>query len=191
MNDQLYGLARNWISIANGNTPSLVDYYCQTQDVFQARLQHFQVELSQKSNLSDDAIYLIVAIVGEIGNNSFDHNIGHWPDIPGIFFAYDFAQNASMIILADRGQGVLATLKQVKPQLRNDMQALETAFKEKISGRAPENRGNGLKFVRESIQQQHLHLTFFSGQAQAELNQQMAIKATEGGVNGCLAVLTF
>jgi len=44
---------------------------------------------------------LIVAITGEIGNNSFDHNLGKWPDEPGVFFGYDIAKGT--VVLADRG----------------------------------------------------------------------------------------
>ena len=48
-----------------------------------------------------------VAVAGEIGNNSFDHNLGNWADMIGIFFYYD--EKTHTIILADRGQGVLVT----------------------------------------------------------------------------------
>ena len=56
-------------------------------------------------------------------------------------------------IVADRGQGVLATLKQVLPDLKNDKEALLVAFTKNITGRAPERRGNGLKFVVRSLSQ--------------------------------------
>ncbi len=55
------------------------------------------------------------------------------------------------IIIADRGRGIMETLKKVKPGLANDMDALTVVFTERISGRAPEARGNGLKFVYENI----------------------------------------
>lgn len=65
------------------------------------------------------------------------------------------------------------------------------AFKEKISGRAPENRGNSLKFVRENVQEEKMHLTFFSGKACAELNEKMKVRETNEHIQGCLAIFTF
>jgi len=96
-----------------------------------------------------------------------------------------------MKILADRGQGILATLKKVKPELENDTQALKTAFTERISGRMPERRGNGLKFVKENVEAKKMRLSFFSGNAQAELNDKMKIKKAERAIRGCLAILVF
>ena len=131
---------------------------------------------------------MLAAIAGEIGNNSFDHNLGSWPDVSGIFFGYDLSGAQITIILADRGQGVLKTLKRVKPELKNDEEALFTAFHEKISGRAPEPRGNGLKFVREAIEGSKRHLVFISGSAKIELNEKINISHTEA-IHGCLAVI--
>ena len=42
-----------------------------------------------QSGLSENIVPLIVAVAGEIGNNSFDHNLGKWPDSPGVFFGFD------------------------------------------------------------------------------------------------------
>jgi len=166
-------------------------YYCQTRDVFQARLDGMASLLLKDATVPEDTIYLITAIAGEIGNNSFDHNLGNWPSIAGVFFGYDIASINRFVILADRGLGILTTLRKVRPILQNDAQALEVAFKEKLSGRAPENRGNGLKFVRQTVKDQHLHLTFYSGQAQADLNEIMKITNQTNDVHGCLAIITF
>jgi hypothetical protein len=92
--------------------------------------------------------------------------------------------------LADRGQGVLATLEKVKPELSDDQEALKTAFLERISGRAPENRGNGLKFVKENVEEMKMHLLFYSGNAQAELNAKMIVQETSEKFEGCLAILS-
>jgi hypothetical protein len=56
---------------------------------------------------------------------------------------------------------------------------------------APERRGNGLKFVKENIKSQKMHLTFLSGNAQVELNDKMKIIETKNTVNGCLAIITL
>ena len=86
----------------NPNSPliSSPEMYCQTHDVFQARLEQFQSKLSRITSLS--TVSLITAIAGEIGNNSFDHNLGNWPDTVGIFSHILF--EIKEVVLADRGQ---------------------------------------------------------------------------------------
>jgi len=178
-----------WVTGDKNNAKNIKEvYYCPTRDIFQARLNRMVNELLKSSIPKDDA-YILSAIAGEIGNNSFDHNLGSWPDIMGIFFYYTINNKGMKIALADRGQGVLKTLKAVKPDLRTDREALKTAFTEKISGRAPENRGNGLKFVRENVQNRKIRLNFYSGDAKIELNNKMEICETDQRINGCLAII--
>ncbi|MBI3459127.1 hypothetical protein HY061_02595 [Candidatus Azambacteria bacterium] len=163
--------------------------YCETRDIFVIQLNKMITWLLANTKIPEDSIYLVSAIAGEIGNNSFDHNLGNWPDVMGIFFAYEINDNNLKIVLADRGNGVFATLKRVKPELETDAEALWVAFNEKISGRAPENRGNGLKFVKESIKKTNMHLLFRSGVVQAELNEIIKISTVEK-IQGCLAVIS-
>lgn len=135
---------------------------------------------------------LVVAVAGEIGNNSFDHNLGNWPDTPGVFFGYDIAKK--IIVLADRGQGILTTLKRVKPGLDNDQDALRVAFTEILSGRAPEERGNGLKFVRKVVTENPMGLTFQTGDAELELakdDDDLDIRKSSPRFHGCLALIKF
>ena len=178
-----------WISARIEDINNQSDYYCQTRDVFQVRLEKIAQELLKNGSIEENDVYIISAIAGEIGNNSFDHNLGNWPDIAGVFFGYFLENGELKVVLADRGQGILATLKKVKPELKNDAEALKTAFTEKISGRAPENRGNGLKFVKENVEERKMHLTFISGNAKMELNKKMEIKAINENIRGCLAIL--
>ena len=178
-----------WITARIEDINIQSDYYCQTRDVFQARLEKIAQELLKSESIEENDVYIISAIAGEIGNNSFDHNLGNWPDIAGVFFGYFLENGELKVVLADRGQGILATLKKVKPELKSDAEALKTAFTEKISGRAPENRGNGLKFVKENVEKRKMHLTFISGNAKMELNEKMEIKATDENIRGCLAIL--
>jgi hypothetical protein len=135
---------------------------------------------------------LIVAVAGEIGNNSFDHNLGNWPDTPGIFFAYDIHKKS--VVLADRGLGILTTLKRVKPDLNTDERALEVAFTEIVSGRSPESRGNGLKFVRKIVAENPIGLLFQTGDAELILTKDsdvLDIKSSPQSFHGCLALITF
>lgn len=166
------------------------EYYCKTRDVFQTRLDKMIVFLLREGQISENTIYILAAVAGEIGNNSFDHNVGNWPDIAGIFFGYEPHGENLTIVLADRGVGIFHTLKRVKSELQNDEEALFTAFNEKISGRAPEPRGNGLKFVKENIKEARKHLLFLSGTAKAELNEKMNISQTEEKISGCFAIIT-
>lgn len=141
--------------------------FCQTRDVFDARYYRLFKEL--KKLVSDDnLISLIMAAVGEVGNNSFDHNLGRWRDVPGVFFALDEINH--VIILSDRGQGVQNTLKQAVPDITNDTEALKIAFTEMVSGRAPERRGNGLKLVKKVVEENQLYLEFYSGEAVAKIS---------------------
>lgn len=162
------------------------DYYCQTRDIFAARLESILKKLEKQ--ISSDA-YLLTAVIGEIGNNSFDHNLGNWPDIPGIFFGIDY--ESKKIVLADRGQGILNTLSKVYPDLKSHLQALKVAFTKTVSGRYPEKRGNGLKFVAKVVKQKNWHLKFLSGNAQLILNNKKMVVSASKFIIGCLAVIKY
>ena len=180
-----------WISARMEDVDIQSEYYCRTRDIFQARLEKIAQELLKNGRIAENDVYIVSAIAGEIGNNSFDHNLGNWPNVAGVFFGYFLDNGKLKVVLADRGQGILATLKKVKPELKNDAEALKIAFTEKISGRAPENRGNGLKFVKENVEERKMHLIFISGNAKMELNEKMEIKSTDKNIRGCLAILSI
>ena len=186
---EIEAVALNWAKSINPITLN-PDVYCQTRDFFQARLEKLQSELSKITSI--ETVSLITAVAGEIGNNSFDHNLGNWPDIPGVFFSYSI-QNRK-VVLADRGQGILTTLKRVRPELINSSEALKTAFSETISGRYPEARGNGLKFVRSIIVEGPFSLFFQTGDSQLYLKKddvELNIKQTTTIIKGCFAVINF
>jgi hypothetical protein len=182
--------SKAWDFVKSASPAKIEDeYYCKTRDVFQARLDKMITVLLNEGKLPENDVYMLSAIAGEIGNNSFDHNVGNWADVSGVFFGYEKKNSGLAIVLADRGQGVFQSLKRVKSELQTDEDALFTAFNEKISGRAPEPRGNGLKFVKENIKEMEKHLLFVSGTAKAELNEKMEISASEK-IRGCFAVIT-
>jgi hypothetical protein len=138
-----------YVSTAGLPTPD-ASQYCRTRDVFEARLARLLVDADGIGLPEADAA-LLTAVAGEIGNNSFDHNLGHWQDQPGCYFGFAFDAPALQVWIADRGRGVLASLQNVVPGLTDHQQALAMAFERIISGRHPERRGNGLKFVRNVI----------------------------------------
>ena len=166
-------------------------FYCPTSSIFNARLTKMEYVLMQKPGF--EKLYsLITLITGEIGDNSFAHNLGRWPDTAGIFFGYDLAKR--IIVLADRGLGILETFRQVRPELPSHVAAVEVAFTEFISGRAPEKRGNGLKTVREVVTDQPIDLFYTSGDAEVRMKGLDKIfRVTRGQrlVRGCLAKIEF
>lgn len=185
---ELTKLAYEWLE-TKSDLPAA--FYCSNSAVFQARLITMQNQLARMPRVSD-IFSLIVAIAGEIGNNSFDHNLGKWPDVPGIFFGYNL--NKGIIVLADRGLGILQTLKRVRPELENHTEALRVAFTEIITGRAPEERGNGLKFVREILEKNPINIFFRSGDAELRINEpdkEMRVTRSDLATLGCLAVIEF
>jgi hypothetical protein len=166
-------------------------HYCPTRDIFTGRTDHCRNE-ALRAGMSADQSYLLHAIIGEIGNNAFDHNIGAWKDVPGIFFAWECKPGMCTIVIADRGQGILQTLRQVRPQLRSYDEALHIAFLERLSGRAPERRGNGLKFVRSILLEDGLQFAYQSGNAQyAVMKRQEHWSETSNAVPGCVAVVSW
>ena len=98
----LFKFAHDWV-VSKVEFPD--GFYCQNSAIFQSRLVKMQNLMIQNQN-TKNSFSLLVSMAGEIGDNSYDHNLGQWPDIPGIFFGYDL--NKKQIVLADRGLGVVA-----------------------------------------------------------------------------------
>lgn len=163
-------------------------FYCSDSSIFKARLSRLESELQLDPALKD-SFSLVTSLVAEIGNNSFDHNIGNWPDMPGIFFGYDLSKRK--IILADRGRGVLATLKSVRSSLSNDKDALNVAFTEVVSGRSLEARGNGLKYVKKVVTEYAMSLWFESGEAAAIIDNHLDIVHVGHNFKGCFVILDY
>ena len=184
----LFKFAKNWV--LSGKEFSN-DFYCQNSGIFQARLVKME-GFMMKDGRAKSLFSLLTSIAGEIGNNSYDHNLGQWPNVPGIFFGYDLGKR--QIILADKGVGIFTTLKKVKPELKNHRQALEVAFTEIISGRRPEARGNGLKYVRNVIAKNSINLIFQTGDAKLIMNgrsSDLNIENTKENIQGCLVMITY
>lgn len=190
MASDLFKTAKDWVLSQDPIEPK---FYCPDTTTFQTRLNRMELEMKNTPAFAEE-FSLVTSMVGEIGNNSFDHNLGAWPDIRGIFFAYDL--NKRQVVLADRGQGILTTLKRVRPELSTHNDALTTAFTEKISGRAPENRGNGLKYVKLVISQLAktipTRLYFQTGNAALSLKRgdtELAIFNSDYAFHGCIALI--
>jgi len=187
LNDPV-AIARQWVFNTTPKPPQ-TNFHCGTRDVFQARLESFQHKLTKSTNIQTSS--LITAIAGEIGNNSFDHNLGNWPDILGIFFSFTPTKK---IVLADRGQGILTTLKRVDSTLETHAQALTAAFTKRISARPLEARGNGLKFVKAIVTSHPFKLSFQTGNALLELSEKenlVNVQVVPETVRGCFVVIEY
>ena len=79
------------------------DCFSKTRDVFTARLQSFILETEK---------YLEAAVIGEIGNNTFDHNFGFITNYPGGVYCNPTYKN-KYSVLADYGRGVKQSLMHV------------------------------------------------------------------------------
>ncbi|MFA6307738.1 MAG: MerR family transcriptional regulator [Patescibacteria group bacterium] len=186
----LLKIANKW-SLSKESIKIPSRFYCEDAFVFKSRLSRF-AETLKRDGVLGDSFSLVTSVVGEIGNNSFDHNIGNWPDIPGIFFGYSLKERK--IILADRGRGVLTTLQKIRPELANDKDALKIAFTEVVTGRYPENRGNGLKYVKKIVQNNNMFLWFHSGQNAIVLKSKSSDLINidlEKYMRGCFVILEY
>ena len=186
----LFRLAQEWAA-AEKPWPLESDFYCSTSDRFKTRHERMAHEMDTHGSWQAFSS-LISSATGEIGNNSFDHNLGNWPDVPGVFFAYDLGKR--IIVLADRGVGILATLRLVRPKLETDEEALRVAFTEVLTSRASEHRGNGLKYVNEALTQAGVDFTFQSGTAVLSIRKgasPFTIKKSDAAIRGSLALMKF
>jgi len=187
-NKQMVQNVFNWNASPAKEIPETREY-SQTRDVFQARHNKLAKELERETGNTTLA-YLLSAAVGEIGNNSFDHNFGNWPDIPGVYCEINLKEK--IICLADRGNGVFYTIGRVRPEINDDVGALRVAFTEIVSGRPKENRGNGLKFVRRVIGECKLKLKFYSGNALCAIDEaKIEFKLSDTKVRGTIAIINF
>lgn len=167
--------------IENASKNKDEQYFCKYRDALQARVDTFALQEKK---------YLVAAIIGEIGNNTFDHN---WDFAKGhsrgtYLNLYEYKNTA---VLADFGRGVKKSLEKVY-KAKDDTDAVKIAFTEQISGRAPEQRGNGLKFVLESVKKKTWDLYFQSGTGCCIIRHgDVSFESSDIDVLGCLAILVF
>ena len=146
----LDALERGLAWYGSQSVPSAQAEVCASRDLFQARLDGLLRHLLRRDWVADEAA-LLIAVLGEVGNNTFDHNLGQWRDMPGCWFGREPEHDPPLFWILDRGVGILATLRRADPALTGAQQAVDAAFERVLSGRAPERRGNGLKFVRSVV----------------------------------------
>jgi hypothetical protein len=158
------------------------EHFSPTRDVFTARLQSYILENKK---------YLEAAVIGEIGNNTFDHNFVFESQYPrGVYC--NLSYKGRYVTVADFGRGVKGSLLPVIPSISTDLEAVEMAFTKQISGRAPEQRGNGLKFVSEAVRQNCWNLFFQSGNGTCSIDiYGLYFLESSVSLPGCLTIICF
>lgn len=136
-------------------------FYCSSRDQVHARLAKWMSFFSSQS-ISDGDSAILTAILGELTNNSFDHNLGQWNGCAGCVVGFEKTPETLNVFIADRGQGIVSSLRRVLDGSVSSNEVLKKAFEERISGRAPEKRGNGLKFVSKHLLENGGFLECFS-----------------------------
>src|SRR5436853_7648521 len=81
-------------------------FYCETRDTFAAHIE--RLRRKQQQEFPVGVADLLNAVTAEIGGNSFDHNLGQWRDIPGVYLADILSDDSGLVVMADRGQGIRA-----------------------------------------------------------------------------------
>ncbi len=145
----IFTLAKKWVVSQNVAEPDK-EYFCPDGQTFQSRLNRLERDL-QNTNAAGSDFSLITSIVGEIGNNSFDHNLGNWPTkVSGCIIAAQHYPNLKKIDIAvgDPGVGFYGSLKAAFPEIKTDLDAIRKGL-EGNSGRIGETRGNGLRIIQQ------------------------------------------
>lgn len=124
--------------------------HCLYRDEFNVRLEHF-IAMFRNFGLSDQDSYLATGVVGELGNNVFDHNSFSWPtNISGsIIVAQNYPTKRCIeVAIGDPGIGFRGSLAVAFPKLKSDVEAIKTGLAGN-SGRVGESRGNGLRLIQQ------------------------------------------
>lgn len=122
------------------------------RDDFNARLTAFKSMFHRFGVSDEDDINRAVVLIGELGNNVFDHNEGSWPtDVRGaIILGQNYPREKVLeMVVADPGIGFSQSLRTLDPNL-NDLEAIKLGL-EGRTGRVGEKRGNGLRLIQDWV----------------------------------------
>ena len=150
------------------------------------------MEMFENFGLNEYDARLATTLVGELGNNTFDHNLGSWPtDISGcIIVAQNYPTKKKIqIAIGDPGVGFLGSLKAAFPNLETDIEAIKKGLGGN-TGRIGELRGNGLKLIqRWTIDNFSGKLTIQSGEGLVIVDENGITEAKRNRILGTLAQL--
>lgn len=165
----------------------LTHYYY--RDEFNAKLSRF-LSMFKNFGLSQDDSSKATALVGELGNNVFDHNSGNWPtDVVGCIIAAQHYPDLRTIevTVGDPGVGFYGSLKAAFPELRNDLEAIKKGLAGN-TGRIGEVRGNGLKLIQQwTIQDFSGKVMIHSGEGLVTVDRNEMKEYTVNRILGTLA----
>lgn len=125
--------------------------HCEFRDAFEARLSSKIRIMFKNFGLDADDEERATSLVGELGNNVFDHNDGQWPtDVRGaiILAQHNPTKRQIEVVVADPGIGFSGSLKAVEPSIKSDIEAIQLGLRG-VTGRIGEPRGNGLKIIQD------------------------------------------
>ena len=76
--------------------------------------------------------------------------------------------------------------------MADDIEAIKIAFTQTISGRFPEKRGNGLKFVTKVAIDLGLGIMLYSGNAVTKIeNKKISFNNINNDIKGVLAIIKY
>lgn len=120
------------------------------RDEFSARLSSRIRLMFRNFGMNEQDEQRATALVGELGNNVYDHNEGAWPtDARGSFIVAQHwpEKNRIDVVVADPGIGFRGSLRVAKPELDDDLEAIQFGL-QGVTGRVGERRGNGLRVIQ-------------------------------------------
>ncbi|MFA6135747.1 MAG: hypothetical protein WC705_00025 [Candidatus Paceibacterota bacterium] len=125
--------------------------HCESRDDFDARLSSKIRMMFKNFGMDIDDESRATSLVGELGNNVFDHNAGSWPtNIGGAIILAQLNPRKKQIevVVADPGIGFLGSLKVINPPPQNDIEAIKLGLNG-VTGRIGEKRGDGLRIIQD------------------------------------------
>lgn len=123
--------------------------YSRFRDEFNAYLESTIRKMFRDFGMKETDEQKATVLVGELGNNVFDHNEGLWPtDIRGaiILAQKDTKVKKIELVVADPGIGFLNSLRGIPEPPVTDIDAIKLGLKG-TTGRVGERRGNGLPLI--------------------------------------------
>ncbi len=124
--------------------------HCEFRDAFEARLASKVRRVFRHFGLGELDEALATSLVGELGNNVFDHNDGSWPtSVRGaiILAQHNPALRRIEVAVADPGIGFRGSLRAHDPTVSSDVEAIKLGLSG-VTGRIGETRGNGLQVIQ-------------------------------------------
>ncbi len=125
--------------------------HCEFRDALEAQLSSKIRRMFRHFGLNELDEARATALVGELGNNVFDHNDGQWPSsIRGaiILAQHNPKKHRIEIVVADPGIGFSGSLRAADKTIPSDVEAIKLGMSG-VTGRVGETRGNGLRVIQD------------------------------------------